>query len=207
VNGEHGRRYIPGPFELLQERWENNRERISGPIAQSIGQEACDSDIPAIEYETIFLQACRDVAKSYQGITLEEMYVDNAAMQLIKRPYEFDVLVTTNMFGDILSDLAAEVVGGLGLAPSACIGDEHAYFEPVHGSAPKYAGKNMVNPTATILSAGMMLNYLGMNRAANSLEEAIKEMYREGKTLTYDQGGNATTTQFSNEVLKTLDKY
>jgi isocitrate/isopropylmalate dehydrogenase len=109
------------------------------------------------------------------------------------------------MFGDILSDLAAEVVGGLGLAPSACIGDEHAYFEPVHGSAPKYAGKNMVNPTATILSAGMMLNYLGMNEAADSLEKAIKKIYREGKTLTYDQGGNATTTQFSNEVLKTLD--
>jgi isocitrate/isopropylmalate dehydrogenase len=110
------------------------------------------------------------------------------------------------MFGDILSDLAAEVVGGLGLAPSACIGDNHAYFEPVHGSAPKYAGKNVVNPTAAILSAKMMLDYLGMERPASALEKAVQQVYKERKVQTYDQGGNASTGEFAEAVLKQIDK-
>lgn len=152
----------------------------------------------------LFRTMIEEEVKKHSTLAYEHYFVDDAARRLVRYPKEMDVIVTSNMFGDILSDLAAEVVGGLGLAPSACIGDEHAYFEPVHGSAPKYAGKNMVNPTATILSAGMMLDYLGMNEAANSLEKAIKKIYREGKTLTYDQGGNATTTSFAQAILKKL---
>lgn len=152
----------------------------------------------------LFRSTAEEEVKKHPDLKYEHYYVDDAARRLVRYPKEMDVIVTSNMFGDILSDLAAEVVGGLGLAPSACIGDEYAYFEPVHGSAPKYAGKNVVNPTATILSAAMMLDYLGMKNAAVDLEEAIKRVYKEGKTTTYDQGGNATTTGFTQEVLKKL---
>jgi isocitrate/isopropylmalate dehydrogenase len=148
----------------------------------------------------------QEFRKRIPDLTYEHYYVDDAARRLVRYPREMDVIVTSNMFGDILSDLAAEVVGGLGLAPSACIGDRKAYFEPVHGSAPKYAGKNMVNPTATILSAKLMLEYLGMNGAADSLEQAISDIYKEGRILTYDQGGKATTAEFAEAVLKKLSE-
>jgi isocitrate/isopropylmalate dehydrogenase len=152
----------------------------------------------------LFQSITQEEVKKHSSLNYEHYYVDDAARRLVRYPKEMDVIVTSNMFGDILSDLAAEIVGGLGLAPSACIGEKHAYFEPVHGSAPKYAGKNMVNPTATILSASMMLEYLGMQEASTSLEEAIKQVYKEGVTLTYEQGGNATTTSFAQEILKKL---
>ncbi|MFH0897656.1 MAG: isocitrate/isopropylmalate dehydrogenase family protein, partial [Candidatus Bathyarchaeota archaeon] len=128
----------------------------------------------------LFLQVCREVAKSYPDITLDDMYVDNAAMQLIKRPNEFDVLVTTNMFGDILSDEASILIGGLGMAPGANIGDNFALFEPVHGSAPKYAGKQVANPSSMILASSNMLEWLGRKysdppckKAAEDIENAL----------------------------------
>jgi isocitrate/isopropylmalate dehydrogenase len=108
------------------------------------------------------------------------------------------------MFGDILSDEAAELVGGLGIAPSGCFGGKVPYFESVSGSAPKYAGKNVINPTATILSSMLMLEYLGMNSEARALENAVAAVYKEGKSLTFDQGGTATTTEFADAVLKKI---
>jgi isocitrate/isopropylmalate dehydrogenase len=152
----------------------------------------------------LFQSITEEEVKKFPDLSYEHYYVDDAARRLVRYPKEMDVIVTSNMFGDILSDLAAEIVGGLGMAPSACIGDKKAYFEPVHGSAPKYAGKNMVNPTATILSAKMMLEYLGMQSSADLLEEAVKQIYAEGGILTYDQGGHATTTEFAQAVLKKL---
>jgi isocitrate/isopropylmalate dehydrogenase len=154
----------------------------------------------------LFRSTVENEVKKSRDLTYEHYYIDDAARRLIRYPKEMDVIVTSNMFGDILSDLAAEAVGGLGLAPSACIGDKHAYFEPVHGSAPKYAGKNMVNPTATILSAKMMLGYLGMERPALSLEKAVQQIYVEGEVRTYDQSGKASTTDFADAVLKKLDE-
>jgi isocitrate/isopropylmalate dehydrogenase len=153
----------------------------------------------------LFQRITEEEFKKFPELSYEHYYVDDAARRLVRYPNEMDVIVTSNMFGDILSDLAAEVVGGLGIAPSACVGDKKAYFEPVHGSAPKYAGKNMVNPTATILSAKMMLEYLGMQDPADSLEEAVKQIYAEGRVLTYDQGGRATTTEFAQAILKRLE--
>jgi 3-isopropylmalate dehydrogenase len=158
----------------------------------------------------LFLQACREVAKSYPHITLDEMYVDNVAMQLIKRPNEFDVLVTTNMFGDILSDEASILVGGLGMAPGANIGDDFALFEPVHGSAPKHAGKQVANPCSMILASVMMLEWLGQKysdttciHAAKAIEDAVIETLETG-VLTRDLGGKTSTKKFGEEVAKRI---
>jgi len=149
----------------------------------------------------LFLHRVEETLKDYPELDFEHFYVDDMARRLVRFPREMDVIVTSNMFGDILSDLGAEVVGGLGIAPSGCYGEGVSYFESVHGSAPDIAGKGIANPTATILSAAMMLDYLGMEAEALALEKAIAEVYRKGKTLTVDQGGNATTTEFAEAVL------
>jgi len=143
----------------------------------------------------VFLEASRSVAEDYPEIGYEEMIVDACAMKLILAPENFDVLVTTNMFGDILSDEAAGVVGGLGMAPSANVGDENAIFEPVHGSAPDIAGKGIANPIAMILSASMMLEWLGESDHAQSIERAVIEVLEDASTLTPDLGGKATTKE------------
>ena len=150
----------------------------------------------------IFRQAILDVAKEYSEVEVEELHVDAAAMQLIRRPESFDIIVTTNMFGDILSDEAAALVGGLGFAAGANIGDRYGMFEPVHGSAPKYAGKNKVNPIATILASKMMLEYLGENEAAKKIEKAVFKVLEEGKVRTYDLGGNAKTSEMGEAIAK-----
>ncbi|HOW42954.1 MAG TPA: isocitrate/isopropylmalate dehydrogenase family protein [Candidatus Omnitrophota bacterium] len=135
----------------------------------------------------LFLKVCREVAANYAGrIAFEEALVDNTAMQLVQRPHQFDVLVLPNLYGDILSDLCAGLVGGLGVAPGANIGDGMAVFEAVHGSAPKYAGMNKVNPTAMILSGMLMLRYLGEEKAALRLEQAVQAVLKEGTDVTYD---------------------
>ncbi|MDP8265536.1 MAG: isocitrate/isopropylmalate dehydrogenase family protein [Candidatus Aceula meridiana] len=135
----------------------------------------------------LFLQTGREIAKEYEGrVEFEDVIVDNMSMQLVQRPSYYDVLVLPNLYGDIISDLCAGLAGGLGIAPGANIGDEIALFEPVHGSAPKYAGKNKVNPTAIILSAVMMLDYLGEQKAAEKLESAVRSIIKEGKDVTYD---------------------
>ncbi len=136
----------------------------------------------------LFLETARRVAEEYadSGIEFEDRIVDNMCMQLVQKPELYDVLVLPNLYGDILSDLACGLVGGLGIAPGANIGDEIAVFEPTHGSAPKYKGQNKVNPTATILSAVMMLHYLGEDEAADRLEQAVAEVIRAGDQVTYD---------------------
>ena len=151
----------------------------------------------------LFRKVCREVAKEYPDIEYNEYYIDAACMYLVIDPWRFDVILTTNMFGDIVSDLAAGLVGGLGLAPSANIGEKYALFEPVHGSAPDIAGKGIANPTAMILSACMMLKHLGYVDEALKVERALEEVTAEGKT-TPDLGGNLKTMEMANEVIKKL---
>jgi len=135
----------------------------------------------------LFLKCGREVAKKYAGkIDFEEAIVDNMSMQLVQRPQNYDCLVLPNLYGDVISDLCAGLIGGLGIAPGANIGDSMAVFEAVHGSAPKYKGMNKVNPTAMILSGVLMLKYLKEEQAADRLENAVKEVIREGKSVTYD---------------------
>lgn len=135
----------------------------------------------------LFLRTAREVAREYAGkVEFQDVIVDNMCMQLVQKPELYDVLVLPNLYGDIVSDLCAGLVGGLGIAPGANIGEGLALFEPVHGSAPKYAGKNKVNPTATILSAVLMLQHLKEEKAAERLENAVKAVLKEGKDVTYD---------------------
>ena len=134
----------------------------------------------------LFLRTAREVAEENADIEFEDRIVDNLSMQLVQRPEEYDVLVCPNLYGDIVSDLAAGLVGGLGLAPGGNFGTEAAVFEPTHGSAPKYAGQNKVNPMAMMLSGMLMLRHLGENEAADRLEQAIADVIREGESVTYD---------------------
>lgn len=152
----------------------------------------------------LFLQVAREIAEQYPQITFEDKIVDNMAMQLVKNPQEYDVLVTTNLFGDILSDLCAGLIGGLGLAPSANMGEKIAVFEPVHGSAPKYAGQDKVNPCACILSGAMMLEHLGEKEAGKRIVKAVAEVIKEGKILTYDLGGTAKTSAITQALIQKL---
>ncbi|MBS1828959.1 MAG: isocitrate dehydrogenase (NAD(+)) [Acidobacteria bacterium] len=152
----------------------------------------------------LFLRCCRETAELYPEILYKELIVDNASMQMVMRPETFDLLLLPNLYGDIVSDLAAGLVGGLGLVPGANMGESHAVFEAVHGSAPDIAGKGIANPTALMQSAVMMLLYLGERDAANRLQNAISKVYAEGKTVTADIGGTATTDQFTDAVIAAL---
>jgi isocitrate dehydrogenase (NAD+) len=152
----------------------------------------------------LFLRCCRETAKQYSEIQYKELIVDNASMQLVMRPETFDVLLLPNLYGDIVSDLAAGLVGGLGIVPGANMGETHAVFEAVHGSAPDIAGKGKANPTALMLSAVMMLTHLGENAAALKLESAVESVYAEGKYLTGDVGGTASTGEFADAVVKAI---
>lgn len=149
----------------------------------------------------LFLESARQVAALYPDIAFEDMIVDAMCMKLVQAPGNYDVLVTLNLYGDIISDLCAGLIGGLGVAPGANIGDEIAVFEPVHGSAPKYAGQNKVNPLATILSGVMMLRYLGEGAAAESVTRAICAVLAEGRHLTYDLGGAAGTQEMAEAII------
>jgi 3-isopropylmalate dehydrogenase len=140
----------------------------------------------------------------HPGLVYEHFYIDDMCRRMVRYPKEMDVVVTTNMFGDILSDEAAELVGGLGIAPSACVGGRTPYFEPVHGSAPKYAKQNVINPTAMILSVKMMLDHFGLEKEGKELEGAVASVYRDGRYLTRDQGGQATTRDFADAVARKL---
>ncbi len=143
----------------------------------------------------LFLDSVRQVAKDYPEITYKEIIVDNCAMQMVMRPEQFDVVVLGNLYGDIISDLAAGLVGGLGVVPGANIGDDIAIFESVHGSAPDIAGKGVANPIATILSANMMLRHIGESKAADRIQAALVLFLAERKHLTPDLGGHATTDE------------
>ncbi len=154
----------------------------------------------------LFLDVARKVSKDYPDLVHEEMIIDNCAMQLVMNPQRFDVIVTTNLFGDILSDLCAGLIGGLGLTPGANIGAERGIFEAVHGSAPDIAGKNVANPTALILASCMMLEYLNLNEPAGRLRRAVLEVIEEGTALTPDLGGHGTTTGYTEALLNRLAK-
>ena len=152
----------------------------------------------------LFLRVAGEVAQGYPDIEFEDRIVDNMCMQLVQKPDLYDVLVLPNLYGDIVSDLAAGLVGGLGVAPGANIGLETAVFEPVHGSAPKYAGQDRANPTALILSGVLMLRHLGEPAAAERLEGAIRAVIAEGRTVTYDLGGTAGTRAFADAIVARL---
>ncbi len=152
----------------------------------------------------LFLRCCREVAELFPKIEYNELIVDNASMQLVMRPETFDILLLPNLYGDIISDLAAGLVGGLGVVPGANIGEHQAVFEAVHGSAPDIAGKGLANPTALMLSAVMMLIHLGEHEAAARLVAAVESVYAEKLALTPDVGGSSTTTGFTDAVVAKL---
>ena len=180
-------------FELAERE---NRQKVTCVHKANVLDSTCG----------VFVDACRSIADDHTGVEYEEMLVDACAMKLVLTPEYFDVLVTTNLFGDILSDEAAGLVGGLGMPPSGNIGEDHAIFEPVHGSAPDIVGKGVANPIAMILSTRMMLEWLGEREAASMVEKAVIGVLREGKTLTPDIGGSAKTDDVAAAVRKKLDE-
>ena len=153
----------------------------------------------------LFLRCCREVAVRNPDVEYRELIVDNASMQLVIRPETFDLLLLPNLYGDIISDLAAGLVGGLGVVPGANMGENHAVFEAVHGSAPDIAGKGIANPTALMRSAAMMLTHLGEREASRRLNHAIEEVYAAQDHLTVDVGGRSSTTEFTNAVIARLE--
>jgi len=154
----------------------------------------------------MFLEEFYEIAKEYPDVQASDVIVDNCCMQLVTKPEQFDVLVTENLYGDIVSDLCAGLVGGLGLAPGANIGKYCAVFEAVHGSAPDIAGKGIANPTALLLSGVMMLHHLGEHEKAQTIIDAVLEVCREGQVLTGDLGGSATTAQYRDELIKKVTR-
>ncbi|HEV2492405.1 MAG TPA: isocitrate dehydrogenase (NAD(+)) [Terriglobia bacterium] len=189
-------------------------ERASTRIARFAFEYACKAErkrITAVHKANImklsdglFLDSIRRVAKEYPEVEYREVIVDNCCMQLVMRPQQFDVLLLENLYGDIVSDLCAGLVGGLGLVPGANLGDHCALFEAVHGTAPDIAGQGTANPTALILSSILMLRHLGQNDVAARLEQAIHRVYREGRKLTRDVGGSSSTEEFVAAVIGTL---
>ncbi len=152
----------------------------------------------------LFREMVEEVARDYSDIELQVFIVDDFAHRLVADPGSLDVVVLPNLYGDVLSDAAAALAGGLGLAASGCYGDDYAYFESAHGTAPDIAGQNIINPTATLLSASMMLEYLGQEDAAERLRGAMARVYAEGGILTPDQGGSASTGEFCEAIAKQL---
>lgn len=178
-------------FEMAKRE---RRKRVTAVHKANVLKETCG----------LFRAVCSDVSRAYPQILFDEMHVDAAAMRIAMKPQDLDVLVTTNLFGDVLSDEAAGIVGGLGIAPSANVGDRYAFFEAIHGTAPKHAGKGDANPAALMLSAAMMLKYLGEIDAGARFEAAIDEVLAEGKEVTRDLGGSAGTMGFATAVAKKL---
>jgi isocitrate/isopropylmalate dehydrogenase len=152
----------------------------------------------------VFLEAAREVAARYPGIEFDTANVDAMCMWLVKNPLNYDVIVTTNLFGDILSDLCSQLVGGMGFGYSGNIGEKYAVFEPTHGSAPKYAGRNKVNPLATILAAKMMVEWLGEREIASNIDRAVADVVERGAVRTYDLGGNASTMDVARSVAESV---
>jgi len=173
---------------------QENRRKVTAVHKANVLKETCG----------LFLESCRSIAKEYPEIEFEEGIVDATALRLVTRPEELDIIVTTNMFGDILSDEAAGLIGGLGMTPSANIGDRYALFEPVHGSAPDIAGRGIANPSATILSAVLMLRYLKRESYADELERALNIVLAEGKAVTPDIGGRVGTDEMAEAVISKL---
>jgi isocitrate dehydrogenase (NAD+) len=153
----------------------------------------------------LFLRCCRTVAESFPKIAYHEHIVDNTCMQLVMNPYQYDILLTENLYGDILSDLCSAFVGGLGLVPGANLGTDCAIFEAVHGSAPDIAGKDLANPTALLQSAVLMLHHINEGKTAERVQTGLEQVYREGKTLTKDVGGTSGTKEFAEAVVQAME--
>ena len=205
--------YGEGKFaiRLITQKGTDRIARYAVELARERRSQGFAGKVTCVTKSNVLRQSCgffqKTVEKAVKKTTeigYEHFHVDDAARRLIRFPRDFDVIVTSNMFGDILADEAGEMVGGLGIAPSACLGGRKPYFEPVHGSAPDIAGKGIANPTAMILSAKMMLDHLGMKEEAQALEKAVAKVYREGKHLTADQGGKTDTKEFGEAVLKKI---
>jgi isocitrate dehydrogenase (NAD+) len=201
---------VPGVVESLKIITRNASTRIARAAFEYARREG-RAKVTAIHKANImklsdglFLKCCRETAAQFPDIQYTELIVDNACMQLVMRPETFDVLVLPNLYGDIISDLAAGLVGGLGIVPGANLGDETAIFEAVHGTAPDIAGKGLANPTALMQSAVLMLSHLGEREAANRLQTAIIQVYMEARHLTGDVGGRASTTEFTDAVIRAL---
>jgi isocitrate dehydrogenase (NAD+) len=203
---------VPGVVESLKIITEKASTRI-GRFAFEYARKHGRKKVHAIHKANImklsdglFLQSVRAVAKEFPEIEYREMIVDNACMQLVLKPEQFEVLVLPNLYGDVVSDLCAGLVGGLGVVPSGNIGAHGAIFEAVHGTAPDIAGKGIANPTAIIMSGIMMLDYLNESAAARKIETALHGMYRTGTSLTADAGGTASTTQFTDALIASMAK-
>ncbi len=201
---------IPGVVESLKIITENASMRIARAAFEYARREG-RSKVSAIHKANImklsdglFLKCCRETASHFPEIQYNELIVDNACMQLVMRPETFDLLVMPNLYGDIISDLAAGLVGGLGIVPGANLGDNYAIFEAVHGTAPDIAGKGLANPTALMQSAVLMLAHLGERDASSRLHNAIYQVYAEGAHLTGDVGGKASTAEFTEAVISHL---
>src|SRR5579871_4035858 len=201
---------VPGVVESLKIITEKASTRISR-FAFNYARRAGRKKIHAIHKANImklsdglFIRSIRAVAEQYPEVEYKELIVDNACMQIVLNPQQFDVLLLPNLYGDVMSDLAAGLVGGLGVVPSGNIGDDAAMFEAVHGTAPDIAGKGLANPTALLLSAILMLDHLGERSAARRIEAALERVYRDGKHLTRDVGGSAGTEEFTDAVIGAL---
>jgi isocitrate/isopropylmalate dehydrogenase len=182
-------------FELARRRKDQGRP----------GKVTCSSKYNMLFHtDGLFKEIAQQVAITYPDIDFETFIIDDLAHRLVKCPQEFDVVVMPNLYGDILSDAAGGLIGGLGLAASGCYGNDYAYFESAHGTAPDLVGKNSINPTAQILSGAMMLDYLGFANESKQLVSAIEKVYAEEKWLTPDQGGRSTTSEFTNAVANYL---
>jgi len=201
---------IPGVVESLKiitERASTRIARFAFEYARKFGRKK----IHAIHKANImklsdglFLTSIRKVAPEFRDIEYKELIIDNACMQMVLDPRQFDMLLLTNLYGDIMSDLAAGLVGGLGVVPSGNIGESVAIFEAVHGTAPDIAGKGVANPTALLMSSIMMLDHLGESKAARRIESALHELYRERRALTRDVGGGASTSEFTQALIGAL---
>jgi len=203
---------VPGVIESLKVMTEKGCTRIA-KFAFAYAQQHGRKKIHAIHKANImkmsdglFLRCARDVAKKYPEITYAEHIIDNTCMQLVMNPYQYDTLVMENLYGDIVSDLCAAFVGGLGLVPGANLGDEAAIFEAVHGSAPDIAGKDLANPTALLQSSILMLRHIGEGAAADRVQTAMEKTYAARKTLTRDVGGTAGTSAFADALIQALEE-
>jgi isocitrate dehydrogenase (NAD+) len=203
---------VPGVVESLKIITEKASTRI-GRYAFEYARKFGRKKIHAIHKANImklsdglFLDSVRKIAPSYPEIEYKELIVDNACMQMVLNPHQFDILLLTNLYGDIMSDLAAGLVGGLGVVPSGNIGDTVAVFEAVHGTAPDIAGKGVANPTALLMSAILMLDHIGEPAAARRIEKALHKLYREKTSMTRDVGGNASTSEFTDALIRAFDQ-
>lgn len=184
-------RIVRAAFEYARK---NNRKKVTAVHKANIMKMS----------DGLFLKCARAIAEEYKDIEFEDVIVDAMSMKLVLNPEKYDVLVMPNLYGDILSDMASGLVGGLGLVPGANIGDEAAVFEPAHGSAPDIAGKNMSNPVAAVLSGIMMLNHIGEFEAASKIEKAVAAVIKEGKHVTADLGGNSNTLEFTEAIIEAM---